>query len=435
MELAPSDVSGMTVAEIRARVRAIDVPGEDLLKTLAGDPRAGVQAVARSARTRLRRKRAEAKRQEKLLVLERRLYERGVRIIAGVDEAGRGPLAGPVVAGAVALPKEVSLPGLDDSKKLTPEQRDRLFEEIRHRALAVGLGEVGNEEIDRINILQASLKAMREAISALGIRPDRVLVDGKQRPGSGFPEVTIVDGDATSLSIAAASVIAKVTRDRKMVAYDREFPGYGFARHKGYGTSEHIDALHRLGPCPLHRRSFQIVGDLDEGRSEDFRVFREGLEGARNRPELDALARSIRAARAVLPPGEVDALRGIYRERAAALGRTGPKGEEIAAAFLARKGYRIIDRNVRGAGGEIDLIVEKEEVLVFVEVKTDRTGAFGPPELRVDERKQRQLVKIATRYLQQHDASDVDLRFDVIGIRLRGEAPEIEHIENAFWTE
>lgn len=435
MELTPSDIPQMTVAEIRTRVRGIEAPGEELLRALAGDPRAGVQAVARSACTRIRRQRAEVRRQEKLMALERRLYERGVQVIAGVDEAGRGPLAGPVVAAAVVLPKEVSLPGLDDSKKLTPEQRERLFAEIQSRAVAVGVGEVDNEEIDRVNILQASLKAMREAISALSVRPDRVLVDGNQRPGSGLAEVAVVDGDATALSIAAASVIAKVTRDRTMVEYDSTFPGYGFARHKGYGTSEHIDALHRLGPCPLHRRSFQIVGDLDEDRSEDFRIFREGLEGAQNRAELAALGQSIRAAIAALPPHEVDVLREIYRERAAALDRTGPRGEEIAAAFLEREGYRIVDRNVRGAGGEIDLIVSKEGMLVFVEVKTDRTGAFGPPELRVDGRKQRQLAKIATHYLQQHDTSGVDLRFDVIGISLRGETPEIEHIENAFWTE
>ena len=435
MGLIPSDIPLLTVAEIRARLKEAEAPEEDLVRALGRDPRAGVRALARSVRARVRRRTADARRQERLLTLERRLRGRGARLIAGVDEAGRGPLAGPVVAAAVVLPEKVSLPGLDDSKKLTPEGRDRFFDEIQRQAIAVGVGEVDNEEIDRINILQASLKAMRGAISALNVRPDRVLVDGNQRPGSGLPEVAIVDGDASSLSIAAASVIAKVTRDRKMIEYDREFPGYGFARHKGYGTREHIDALNRLGPCPIHRRSFQIVGDLYANRSEDFLAFREGLEAARNRPELDALAQAIRSAGSALPSREVEALRDIYRERSAALSRTGSKGEEIAAAFLEERGYRIIARNVRSAGGEIDLIARKEGLLVFVEVKADRTGAFGPPELRVDQRKQRQLVKIATRYLQQHAVEGLDLRFDVIGVRLHKGESEIEHIENAFWAE
>ncbi len=184
------------------------------------------------------------------------LWRQGSLHIAGVDEAGRGPLAGPVVAAAVIFPPHLTLPGVDDSKKLTPDRREQLFEIIHARALAVGCGVVGHLEIDSINILQATYKAMHLALASLPVTPQHVLVDGNSFPGTGIPYTTIVNGDALCHTIAAASIIAKVTRDRLMSESDLLYPGYGFARHKGYGTVAHREALARLGPCPIHRRTF-----------------------------------------------------------------------------------------------------------------------------------------------------------------------------------
>jgi ribonuclease HII len=205
-------------------------------------------------------------REERMLIHERALWSRGFRLLAGIDEAGRGPLAGPVVAAAVVLPVGVILPGVDDSKKLSPRRREELADLIRSRALAVATGIVPHERIDEINILNATLQAMRQAVESLGLRPDHLLVDGNRSPDTGIPCVAIVDGDALSSSIAAASIIAKVTRDRLMVEYDRQYPGYGFARHKGYGTREHREAIERLGFCPIHRRSFAVKPVTEERR-------------------------------------------------------------------------------------------------------------------------------------------------------------------------
>lgn len=183
-------------------------------------------------------------------------HARGYRSVAGIDEAGRGPLAGPVVAAAVILPECFDLPGLTDSKKLSKKQRDRLFPLIRTQALAIGVGFSSPAEIDRINILQATLRAMSLAVERLRQAADFLLVDGISAVPLALPQQTLKKGDSRSLSIAAASVIAKVVRDRVMVAYDRRFPGYGFAGHKGYGSRDHLAAIARLGPSPLHRHSF-----------------------------------------------------------------------------------------------------------------------------------------------------------------------------------
>lgn len=182
----------------------------------------------------------------------------GYRFVAGVDEAGRGPLAGPVVAAAVILPEHFDLPGLTDSKKLSAAHRERLFRLIRTQA-AVGLGIVPAPDIDVVNILQATLRAMVLAVSRLRLTADFLLVDGITPVPFPLPQKTLKQGDARSLSIAAASVMAKVVRDRMMVAYDRCYPGYGFAEHKGYGSARHLEAIARLGPSPLHRRTFRGV--------------------------------------------------------------------------------------------------------------------------------------------------------------------------------
>ena len=202
------------------------------------------------------------------LQYESALSAQGVRFVAGVDEAGRGPLAGPVVAAAVILPEGCFIPGVDDSKKLTAAKREALYDVILASALAAGTGVIGHEEIDRINILQATYRAMHQALAALSITPGHVLVDGNRFAGTGIPFTTIVDGDALSHSIAAASIIAKVTRDRLLCDYDRLYPAYGFARHKGYGTAQHRAAIVAHGPCPIHRRTF-LSGLLGGARTQE----------------------------------------------------------------------------------------------------------------------------------------------------------------------
>ena len=204
------------------------------------------------------------KRQEKLAAeLERlegmKIYEKGYEscgLICGIDEAGRGPLAGPVVAGAVILPRECQILYLNDSKKLTARRRELLYDEIMEKALAVGTGVVSHTRIDEINILQATYEAMRQAIENLGMAPNVLLNDAVTIPDVKIKQVPIIKGDAKSISIAAASVIAKVTRDRMMIGMDEKYPGYGFASNKGYGSAAHIAAIREMGPCEIHRRTF-----------------------------------------------------------------------------------------------------------------------------------------------------------------------------------
>lgn len=218
------------------------------------DERAGVRKLVEQAKARLEKLAAERERTEQL-----KKYEKGYAVyghICGIDEVGRGPLAGPVVAGAVILPKDCDILYINDSKKLTAAKREELYDIIMEKAVAVGLGIVGPQRIDEINILQATYEAMREAISKLSVTPDILLNDAVTIPGVSVRQVPIIKGDAKSISIGAASIVAKVTRDRMMVEYDKIMPEYGFASNKGYGSAEHIEALKKYGPTPIHRRSF-----------------------------------------------------------------------------------------------------------------------------------------------------------------------------------
>ncbi len=190
---------------------------------------------------------------------ESRAWRDGAARVAGVDEAGRGPLAGPVVAAAVVVAPDRRIRGVADSKVLTPERREELFAMIHAEAVAVGVGIVDHETIDRVNILQATRLAMTTALADLAVVPDFVITDFVRLAGLACPQKNLVDGDARCASVAAASIVAKVTRDRLMLEADKQFPEYGFARHKGYATAEHLAALDRLGPCPLHRRTFAGV--------------------------------------------------------------------------------------------------------------------------------------------------------------------------------
>lgn len=190
---------------------------------------------------------------------ERRLWRGGIEAVAGVDEAGVGPMAGPVVAAAVLFAPEVFIRGVHDSKKLTPEKRDELYSLIMERAIAVGAANAGVEEIDQLNVYWATALAIRRALASLARAPEHALIDGRKVPGLDLPQTPIVGGDRKSFCIAAASIVAKVTRDRMMRDYDRLYPGYGFAVHKGYCTPEHLRLIERLGPSPIHRRSFAPV--------------------------------------------------------------------------------------------------------------------------------------------------------------------------------
>lgn len=196
----------------------------------------------------------ELARLEQMAVYEKDYGHMGM--VCGIDEAGRGPLAGPVVAGAVILPPDCRILYLNDSKKLSETRREELFMEIKERAVAWSVGNVSPGRIDEINILQATYEAMKRAVRGLSVQPDVLLNDAVTIPGADCPQVPIIKGDAKSLSIAAASVLAKVTRDHMMVEYEEMFPGYGFAKHKGYGTAAHIQAIRQMGPCPIHRRTF-----------------------------------------------------------------------------------------------------------------------------------------------------------------------------------
>jgi ribonuclease HII len=199
-----------------------------------------------------------------MLAYEKKLWRGGWEILAGVDEVGRGPLAGPVVAACVILPKNCLLPGVDDSKKLTRIKREKLFQQIMEDAIEVGIGIVREKTIDRLNILNASLKAMWKALKKLKTSPQLVLVDGNQKiPNLPFPQMPIVKGDSKSISIASASIVAKVTRDEIMLNYHKKYPQFCFDQNKGYSTKSHLEALKEFGPCKIHRRSFKIIGLLE----------------------------------------------------------------------------------------------------------------------------------------------------------------------------
>lgn len=200
----------------------------------------------------------EKERQSEMYKIENQLLKAGYEIIAGIDEAGRGPLAGPVLAAAAVVPPELFIEGLNDSKKLSPKKREKIYQHMLELKIPYGLGQASVEEIDQINILNASRLAMKRAVKNLPVMPDYLLIDGNSWSGISIPHQGVVGGDARSLSIAAASIFAKVTRDRIMVKLDKLFPGYGLAKHKGYPTVEHFAALAQLGPSNIHRRSFNL---------------------------------------------------------------------------------------------------------------------------------------------------------------------------------
>ena len=315
-------------------------------------------------------------------------YDRslGITGFCGVDEAGRGPLAGDVYAAAVILPLDVEIPGINDSKKLTEKKREALFPLILEQAAAWSVASASVEEIDRLNILQATFLAMRRAVEGLKVRPSFALIDGNRNPQVSVPSRCVIKGDATSASIAAASILAKVARDHSMIELDRAYPEYLFAKHKGYGTKDHYAALDKYGASPVHRMSFLKKYFAEKGVT----------------PAL----------------------------------RHGRAGEEAAARLLSENGYLLLAQNYRCMGGEIDWIAQKEGFLIFCEVKARQSDdpQLSRPAEAVTPAKQKRLFRAAAQYMQEHPA-DLQPRFDVIEIvvsPMDGSVLRAEHLPNAF---
>lgn len=252
-----------TIKEIKEQLAGIQQLDDPLLAALEQDSRSGViQAIAKRKRE-IQKRLDEDERLEGMLPYEKECYARGIELIAGVDEVGRGPLAGPVVAAAVILPKGSKIPGLNDSKKIPKSKHKEIYEAVLKEAITIGIGVKDNQVIDQVNIYEATKLAMMEAIGQLDPQPQHLLIDAMKLDLS-IPQTSIIKGDANSLSIAAASIVAKVTRDQMMEDLDQLYPGYDFAQNAGYGTANHLAGLHKLGVTPIHRRSFEPIKSMCE---------------------------------------------------------------------------------------------------------------------------------------------------------------------------
>jgi len=344
--------------------------------------------------------------------MERELRASGFEAVCGIDEAGRGPLAGPVFAAAVILPAGLDLPGLDDSKKLSGKTRERLYGEIVEKALAYGIASAGHEEIDELNILNATFLAMNRAFDAMGAKPSIALIDGNRDPKIRCRAKCVVGGDWKSASIAAASILAKVARDRHMLGMAETYPQYGFEKHKGYGTELHFEKLREFGPSEIHRLSFLKKWMAANGEPKG--------AGASPVGGLQAYGGG--------PGKSKEDPRATARER-------GKWGEKQALEYLKGKGYIEVKEGFRTRFGEIDLIVENSEYLVFAEVKLRKSSAFAYAREFVGREKQRKITATANLWLASHKTK-LQPRFDVVEVYAPDgegtESPEIVHIENAF---
>ena len=252
-----------TIKEVKERLAMIDELDHPLFEELIYDARAGVQSAINKRKRELQKQVEEDLRLEKMLAYEKELYAQGVQLIAGVDEVGRGPLAGPVVAAAVILPNNCKIPGLNDSKKIPKSKHQAIYQAVLDQAISVGIGVKDNHVIDRVNIYEATKLAMLEAIQELDPQPQHLLIDA-MKLDLPISQTPIIKGDANSLSIAAASIVAKVTRDQMMAVYDQEYPGYDFAQNAGYGTTKHLEGLEKQGVSPIHRRSFEPIKSMTD---------------------------------------------------------------------------------------------------------------------------------------------------------------------------
>jgi ribonuclease HII len=313
-------LSKLSIDEIRERYARPDEPvSPQALSRLKRDPRHGVRLIYETLKKRYERDSAERARLDAMLNFERVLWRAGIQHIAGVDEVGMGPLAGPVIAAAVVFPPHTEMHGIDDSKKLDVAQRVDAERRIRAAASAVAIGRAEVAEIDTVNIYHAGLLAMRRAVEALPVRPQHVLVDARSIPGVDVPQNCFDKGDGLDFSIAAASIVAKVHRDRVMDELALEHPEYGFERHKGYCTPEHQNAIRRLGPCAIHRKSFTFIRELRGEYSALFYDLKRRLDAAAAPAELQAIDAELAACRDALDDNEQRKLKLVLSRRWRAL--------------------------------------------------------------------------------------------------------------------
>ncbi len=301
----------LSLKELEQKFLADDAPAASAsqLRQLGRDPRAGARKLYQRLKSRLVREKKEQDRLEAMLHFEGLLWKAGIERIAGVDEVGVGPMAGPVVAAAVVLRPGTLIEGVDDSKKLDSETRRSLDVLIRRNSLEVSIGAVEPKEIDRLNIYHAGIRSMWLAVTGLGEAPQHILVDSRTIPDLPQPQNSFTKGDGICFSIACASIVAKVYRDRLMIDMDRTYPGYGFAKHKGYCTPDHQEAIRRLGPCPTHRRSFDFIRELRGEYGELFYDLKNKVREATSREELSGWETDFQAARRQLSPVESKKLR------------------------------------------------------------------------------------------------------------------------------
>ena len=353
------------------------------IKQFEEDSRKGVQTALASFRKKYEKYQLELERLEEILTYERGLWEAGYDLVAGIDEVGRGPLAGPVVAAAVILPKECKIEGVNDSKKLSAKKREELYDIILEKAVSYGIGIVSNERIDEINILQATYEAMREALSQLKPKADYILADAVTIPMVSTPQRGIVKGDATSMSIGAASIVAKVYRDRMMEAYDEVYPGYGFASNKGYGAAEHLEGIRKQGITPIHRKTF---------------------------------------------------VKNFLPQDGETTSDKGHRGEALAAKQMEKMGYEILKRNYYALKGEIDIIAKKDNYIVFTEVKYRQSEEMGTPAEAVDYKKQQNIIRAAKVYMAENCLLEegYDFRFDVAEVLTQDGKNYFRYTEDAF---
>ncbi len=353
----------------------------NLIHFYHSDTRKGVQNILSQYQKKQEAFQKEQHRLETMLQFERECYKQGYTFVAGIDEVGRGPLAGPVVTAAVILPENCKIEFVNDSKKLSAKKREELYHIICQKAISYGIGVVSSEQIDKINILQATYEAMKEAISNLSVTPQFILVDAVHIPNITIPQKGIIGGDGKSISIAAASIIAKVTRDKMMKKFATLYPAYAFEKNKGYGSEEHIHAIKQHGLCAIHRKSFVKNIQVSENRAK------------------------------------------------------GTKGEEIAVKEMKKAGYTILERNFRRASGEIDIIAQKENMLVFTEVKFRQTEKNGIPCEAVTKEKQKRIAETAQYYIAENNISTLDIRFDVAEVLKKQSKFYFRYTENAYFLE
>lgn len=353
------------------------------LEKFEADSRKGVQNLLTSFRKKYDKHLQELARLEEILTYERGCWEAGYELVAGIDEVGRGPLAGPVVAAAVILPKECKIEGVNDSKKLSEKKREELYDIILEKALSYGIGIVSNERIDEINILQATYEAMRDALSQLSPKADFILADAVTIPMVSTPQRGIIKGDAKSMSIGAASIVAKVYRDRLMEAFDEVYPGYGFGANKGYGSAEHIEGIKKLGITPIHRKTF---------------------------------------------------VKNFLPQDGDTTTDKGNRGEALAAKQMEKMGYEILERNFHALKGEIDIIAKKDSYIVFTEVKYRKNEAMGSPAEAVNHWKQQHIIRAAKAYMAQNCLEEMgyDFRFDVAEVLTNEGKTYFRYTEDAF---